>query len=70
MINTPSPIYVAAISQTRGAAAALRDRHKYRAHASHLHPGHTFVPTGGRTFVPISGHTFVPTIHVGKAPDP
>jgi hypothetical protein len=35
---------VAAASQTRGAAAALRDRGKYRAHAGDLHPGHTSVP--------------------------
>jgi hypothetical protein len=42
--------YVAAASQARGAAAALRDRDKYRAHAGHLHPGHTFVPASIETY--------------------
>jgi hypothetical protein len=42
MIHPRCPTYVAAASQTRGAAAALRDRSKYQAHAGHLHPGHTF----------------------------
>jgi hypothetical protein len=42
--------YVAAASQTRGAAAALRDRDKYRANAGHLHPGHTFVPASVETY--------------------
>jgi hypothetical protein len=45
MIHPHCPTYVAATSQTRGAAAALRDRSKYQAHAGHLHPCHTFVPT-------------------------
>jgi hypothetical protein len=44
MIHPRCSTYVAAASQTRGAAAALQDRDKYRAHAGHLHPGHTFVP--------------------------
>jgi hypothetical protein len=44
MIHPRSPTYVATASQTRGAAAALRDRSRYWGHAGHLHPGHTFVP--------------------------
>jgi hypothetical protein len=44
MIHPRCATYVAAASQTRGAAAALRDQDKYRAHAGHLHPGHAFVP--------------------------
>jgi hypothetical protein len=43
-------IYVAAASQKRGAAAALHDRDKYRAHASHMHPGHTFMPASVETY--------------------
>jgi hypothetical protein len=30
--------------------AALRDMDKYRAHAGHLHPGHTFVPATIETY--------------------
>jgi hypothetical protein len=44
MIHPRCVTYVAAASQTNGAAAALRDRDQYCAHARHLHPGHTFVP--------------------------
>jgi hypothetical protein len=36
-------IYLAA--QTRGTAAALRDRSKYRVHVGRMHPGHTNVPS-------------------------
>jgi hypothetical protein len=50
MIHPRCATYVAAASQTRGAAAALRDRDKYRAHAGHLHPGHTFVPASFETY--------------------
>jgi hypothetical protein len=50
MIHPRCATYVAAASQTRGAAAALQDRDKYRAHAGHLHPGHTFVPINGETY--------------------
>jgi hypothetical protein len=50
MIHPRCPTYVAAASRTRGSAAALRDRHKYRAHAGHLHPGHTFVPASVETY--------------------
>jgi hypothetical protein len=50
MIHPRCATYVAAASQTRGAAAALRDRDKYRAHAGHLHPGHTFVPASVETY--------------------
>jgi hypothetical protein len=60
MIHTRCATYVAAASQTRGAAAALRDRDKYRAHAGHLHPGHTFVPASVETYGPSCG-TFVPS---------
>jgi hypothetical protein len=41
--------YVAAASQTRGAAAALHDSDNHRAHSGHLHPGHTFVPASVET---------------------
>jgi hypothetical protein len=44
MIHPRCATYVAAASQTIGAPAALRHRDKCRAHAGHLHPGHTFVP--------------------------
>jgi hypothetical protein len=51
MIHPRCPTYDAATFQTRGAAATLRDRNKYRAHAGHLHPGHTFVSTSIETYV-------------------
>jgi hypothetical protein len=44
MTHPRCPTYVAAASQTGGAAADLRDRSKYRTHLGHLHPCHTFVP--------------------------
>jgi hypothetical protein len=50
MIHPRCATYVTAASQTRGAAAALRDRDKYRTHAGHLHPGHTFVPASVETY--------------------
>jgi hypothetical protein len=50
MIHPRCATYVATASRTRGAAAALRDRDKYRAHAGHLHPGHTFVPASVETY--------------------
>jgi hypothetical protein len=50
MIHPRCPTYVATASQTRGSAAALRDRHKYWAHAGHRHPGHTFMPTSVETY--------------------
>jgi hypothetical protein len=50
MIHPRCATYVATASQTRGAAAALRDRDKNRAHAVHLHPGHTFVPASVETY--------------------
>jgi hypothetical protein len=50
MIHPCCSTYVTADSQTRGAAAALRDRDKYRAHAGHLHPRHTFVPASIETY--------------------
>jgi hypothetical protein len=50
MIHPRCATYVAATSQTRSAAAALRDRDKYRAHADYLHPGHTFVPASVETY--------------------
>jgi hypothetical protein len=50
MIHPRCPTYVAAASKTRSAAAALRDRHKYRAHAGHLHSGHKFVPASVETY--------------------
>jgi hypothetical protein len=50
MIHPRCATYIAAASQTRGAAAALRDRDKYRAHAGHLQPGHTFVPASVETY--------------------
>jgi hypothetical protein len=34
----------------RGTPATLRDRSKYRAHAGHLHPGHTFVPVSFKIY--------------------
>jgi hypothetical protein len=50
MIHPRCATHFAAASQTRGTAAALRDRDKYRAHAGHLHPGHTFVPANVETY--------------------
>jgi hypothetical protein len=50
LIHPRCPTYVAAASQTRGTAAALRDRDKYRVRAGHLHPGHTFVPASVETY--------------------
>jgi hypothetical protein len=50
MIHPRCLTNVATAPQTRGAAAALRDRHKYRAHAGHLHLGHTFVPASVETY--------------------
>jgi hypothetical protein len=50
MIHPRCATYVAAASQTRGAAAAPRDRDKCLAHAGHLHPGHTFVPACVETY--------------------
>jgi hypothetical protein len=50
MIHPCCATYIAAASQTRGAAAALRDKDKYRAHVCHLHPGHTFVPASVETY--------------------
>jgi hypothetical protein len=44
MIHPHCPTYDVAASQTRGAAATLRDRSKYRVHAGLLHPRHTSVP--------------------------
>jgi hypothetical protein len=44
MIHPRCPACIAAVSELRGAAADLRDRSKYQAHAGHLHPSHTFVP--------------------------
>jgi hypothetical protein len=60
IIHPRYPTYVAAASQERGAAAALRDSSKYRAHADHLQPGDTFVPASVKTYrnVPSCG-TFV-----------
>jgi hypothetical protein len=50
MIHPRCPTYIAAASQARGAAAAVRDRSKYQAHAGHLHPGHTFVSASVKTY--------------------
>jgi hypothetical protein len=50
MIHPRCATYVAAASQTKGAAAALRDRDTYRSHAGHQHPGHTFVPASVETY--------------------
>jgi hypothetical protein len=50
MIHPRCATYVAATSQTSGVAATLRDRDKYRAHAGHLHPCHTFVPASVETY--------------------
>jgi hypothetical protein len=51
------PMYVTAASQTRGTAAAVRDRNKHRAHASHLHPGNTFVPASVETYGDLNSPT-------------
>jgi hypothetical protein len=65
IIHPRCPTYVAAASETRGAAAthtrmsfipALRDRSKYWAHAGHVHPGHPFVPVSVET----CGHLCMP----------
>jgi hypothetical protein len=50
MIHPRCPTYAAAASQTRGAAATVRDRSKYQAHAGHLQPGHTFSPVSVETY--------------------
>jgi hypothetical protein len=50
MIHPRCPTHIAAVSQIRCAAAALRDRSKNRTHAGHLHPGHTFVPASVGTY--------------------
>jgi hypothetical protein len=50
MIHPHCSTYAAAASQTRSAAAALRDRSKCWAHAGHLHPGHTFMPASVETY--------------------
>jgi hypothetical protein len=50
MIHPLCLTYVAAASQTRGAVASLPNRSKYRAHAGHLHPGHTFVSATVETY--------------------
>jgi hypothetical protein len=50
MIHRRFPTHVAAASQTRGTAAALRDRSKCQAHAGHRHLGHTFVGAGVETY--------------------
>ena len=42
--------YVAVASRSPGAAAAKRDSDKYRSHAGHQHPGHTFVPATVETY--------------------
>jgi hypothetical protein len=49
MIHLCCPTCVAAASNTRGNAATLGDRSKYRAHDGHLHPGHTFGPASVKT---------------------
>jgi hypothetical protein len=49
MIHPCCSTYVAAASQTRGAAAALDDWSKCLAHAGHLRPGHIFVPASVET---------------------
>jgi hypothetical protein len=49
---------------TQGAAAALRDRSKYKAHAGHLHPGHTFVPASIKTY----GHLGKPVMGAFRTP--
>jgi hypothetical protein len=64
MIPPHCATYVVAASQTRGAAAALRDRDKCWAHAGHLHPDHALVTasveTYGTSAGPLCG-TFVPS---------
>jgi hypothetical protein len=50
LIHPRCATYVAAAFQIKGAAAALPDRDKYRAHAGHLHPGDTFVPASVKTY--------------------
>jgi hypothetical protein len=56
MIHRRFPTHVAAASQTRGTAAALRDRSKCQAHAGHRHLGHTFVPVGVETYGHLGKH--------------
>jgi hypothetical protein len=55
MIHPHCPTYDVAASQTRGAAAALRDRSKYRARAGLLHPRHTSVPSSVETYGHLGG---------------
>jgi hypothetical protein len=50
MIHARCATYIAATFQTRGAAAALRDRDKYLAHTRHLYPGNTFVPASVKMY--------------------
>jgi hypothetical protein len=48
--SLPSSVFHALCEEDPAPAAALRDRHKYRAHAGHLHPGHTVVPASVETY--------------------
>jgi hypothetical protein len=50
MVHPRCPTYIAAASQERGTAPALRDRSKYRRHAGHPLPGHTFVLASVETY--------------------
>jgi hypothetical protein len=56
IIHHRCPTYVATAFQTRGAAAAPHDRSKYRAHASHLHRGHSFVSASVEMYGHLSKH--------------
>jgi hypothetical protein len=50
IIHPRCSTYVAAAPRTWGAAATLRDRSTYKAHAGHLHHGRTFVPASVETY--------------------
>jgi hypothetical protein len=56
--SLPSSVFHVLCEKDPVPVAALHDRHEYRAHAGHLHPGHTFVPAIVETY----GHLGRPII--------
>jgi hypothetical protein len=55
---------VAAAARTSGAAAALHDGSRNRAHAGYMHPGHVLVPAGVETY----GHREKPVMRTRLYP--
>jgi hypothetical protein len=56
--SLPSSVLHVLCERDPAPVAALCDRHKYRAHAGHLHPGQTFAPASVETY----GHLGRPII--------